>query len=82
MYPKYNSGDLVACRKVPLNRFCQWNKIYVLDTEEGALIKRVKRGMDNSHITLVSDNIAYEPFKLHLEKIYAISIVVGVIRLE
>ena len=82
MYPKYNSGDLVACRKVPLDTFFQWNKVYVLDTEQGALIKRIKKGSDKNHITLVSDNNAYEPFELHLEKIYAISIVVGVCRLE
>ena len=40
MQPKYNSGDLVACRVVPLGTFFQWNKVYVLDTEQGALIKR------------------------------------------
>jgi phage repressor protein C with HTH and peptisase S24 domain len=82
MHPKYNSGDLVACRKVPLDTFFQWNKVYVLDTEQGALIKRIKKGADNKHITLVSDNVSYDPFELCLEKIYSIAIVVGVIRLE
>ena len=82
MQPKYNSGDLVACRVVPLGTFFQWNKVYVLDTEQGALIKRVKRGSDNNHITLVSENEKYEPFELHLSKINALAIVVGVLRLE
>ncbi|MDR2683905.1 MAG: hypothetical protein LBB53_00810 [Prevotellaceae bacterium] len=82
MYPKYNSGDLVACKKVPLDTFFQWNKVYVLDTEQGALIKRIKQGSDKEHISLVSDNKSYEPFELHLKKINAISIVVGVLRLE
>lgn len=83
MYPKYNSGDLVACKRLVLNDiFFQWNKVYVLDTEQGALIKRVKKGKDQSHILLVSDNAAYDPFELSIEKVRAIAIVLGVIRLE
>lgn len=82
MYPKYNSGDLVACKKLVLNDiFFQWNKVYVLDTDQGALIKRIKKGSDN-HIQIVSDNPSYEPYELHLSKIHAIAIVLGVIRLE
>ncbi|GIM56976.1 transcriptional regulator [Capnocytophaga canimorsus] len=83
MIPKYNSGDVVACKKLSLQDiFFQWNKVYVLDTEQGALIKRVCKGSDNEHITLVSDNEKYEPFELHKSQIYAIALVVGVVRLE
>jgi phage repressor protein C with HTH and peptisase S24 domain len=83
MMPKYNSGDVVACKKLPLNDiFFQWNKVYVLDTAQGALVKRVKKGSDDNHILLVSDNEAYEPFELHKSQIYAIALVIGVIRLE
>lgn len=83
MTPKYNSGDVVACKKLSLQDiFFQWNKVYVLDTEQGALIKRVCKGSDNEHITLVSDNEKYEPFELHKSQIYAIALVVGVVRLE
>lgn len=83
MYPKYNSGDIVACKKLVLNDiFFQWNKVYVLDTTQGALIKRIKKGSDKDHILLVSDNLSYDPFEIHLNKIRAISLVIGVIRLE
>ncbi|MFK8283525.1 S24 family peptidase [Capnocytophaga canis] len=83
MIPKYNSGDVVACKKLSLQDiFFQWNKVYVLDTEQGALIKRVCKGSDNEHITLVSDNEKYEPFELHKSQIYAIAVVIGVVRLE
>lgn len=82
MYPKYNSGDLVACKKLVLSDiFFQWNKVYVLDTDQGALIKRIKKGSDG-HLLIVSDNPSYEPYELHLSKIHAIAIVLGVIRLE
>ena len=83
MYPKYNSGDIVACKKLLLNDlFFQWNKVYVLDTEQGALIKRIDIGADEDHVMIVSDNEKYRPFPLHKSKINAISIVMGVIRLE
>lgn len=83
MYPKYSSGDLVACKKIPLTDiFFQWNKVYVLDTVQGPLIKRIHPGPDDDHITLVSDNAAYKPFSLPVTEIYAIAIVVGVIRFD
>jgi phage repressor protein C with HTH and peptisase S24 domain len=83
MIPKYNSGDLVACKKLSLNDlFFQWNKVYVIDTAQGALIKRIKKGPDDDHILVVSDNRQYDTFPLHKSKIYAVALVVGVIRLE
>lgn len=83
MIPKYNSGDIVACKKLPLDSlFFQWNKVYVLDTIQGALIKRVKAGSDANHLLIVSDNERYEPFELHISQIHSVAIVIGVIRLE
>ena len=82
MIPKYNSGDIVACKRMPLDTFFQWNKVYVLDTEQGPLIKRVKKGSSEDTLTIFSDNPSYEPFELPRTKIYHIALVVGVIRLE
>lgn len=83
MYPKYNSGDIVACKRLAMSDlFFQWNKVYVLDTDQGPLIKRVKPGSDKEHVTIVSDNERYEPFELSLDHIYHVALVIGVIRLE
>jgi len=82
MYPKYSSGDIVACRKLPVDTFFQWSKVYVLDTVQGALIKRVKRGKDNNYLLMVSENEKYEPFELPRSEINSVALVVGVIRLE
>lgn len=83
MYPKYNSGDIVACKRLPMDDiFFQWNKVYVLDTDQGPLIKRVKPGSDKEHVLIVSDNEHYEPFELPLDRIYHVALVIGVIRLE
>lgn len=83
MIPKYNSGDVVACKKVPMQDiFFQWNKVYVLDTNQGAIIKRVAKSEQEGCIKIVSENPNYEPFDLHLSQIYSIAIVIGVVRQE
>lgn len=83
MYPKYSSGDIVACQRISMNNlFFQWNKVYVLDTNQGALIKRIKPGHDENHILIVSDNEKYDPFELPYSAIHAVALVIGVIRLE
>lgn len=83
MQPTYYSGDLVACQKIPLDDiFFQWNKTYVLDTNQGAIIKRVLPGKDEDHICIVSDNTKYPPFELEKSYLHAIALVRGIIRLE
>lgn len=83
MIPTFQSGDIVACRKVDMSKlFFQWNKSYVLDTNQGPIIKRVKPGSDNEHVLIVSDNQDYYPFELEYNDIYNIALVVGLIRLE
>jgi len=82
MNPKYNSGDIVACKKLPIDTFFQWNKVYVLDTDQGPLIKRIKKGSTTDKLLIVSDNQLYEPFELSRSNIYHIALVLGVIRLE
>ena len=83
MTPTYISGDIVACQRVPMaGLFFQWNKPYVLDTNQGAIIKRIKPGSDPQHVLIVSDNTDYDPYELSYEDIYAVALVIGIIRLE
>lgn len=82
MFPKYYSGDVVACRKVCTGTFFQWNKVYVIDSEQGVLIKRVKKSTSKDKITLVSENSEYDPFEVSLTDINSLAIVVGLIRIE
>lgn len=83
MMPTYVSGDIVACQRVPMtDLFFQWNKPYVLDTTQGAIIKRVKPGHDKQHVLIVSDNKDYDPYELSYEDIHTVALVIGIIRLE
>lgn len=83
MYPKYSSGDLLACRKVQEVTFIQWGKIYVIDSQQGAMVKRLfPIEGDENNLLCKSDNDKYPPFKLPKSEIRSLSIVVGVIRME
>lgn len=83
MAPTYVSGDIVACQRVPMaGLFFQWNKPYVIDTNQGAIIKRIKPGSDTQHVLIVSDNKDYDPFELPYQDIYAVALVIGIIRIE
>ena len=83
MYPKYSNGDLLGCKKIENILFFQWGKIYVLDTSQGALVKRVYEHENKDFVMLVSDNKdVYPPFAIPKSDIRSLSIVVGVVRLE
>lgn len=83
MYPKYNSGDVVACRIIRESQFIQWNKVHVVATrEQGILVKRLKPAQKKDCILAVSDNKSYDPFEIPLSEIEGLALVVGVIRLE
>lgn len=83
MYPKYSNGDLLGCRIIREMLFFQWGKIYVIDTSQGTLVKRIYQHENEDYVTLVSDNKEhYPPFAIPKTDIRSISIVIGVIRLE
>ena len=83
MYPKYNSGDVVACTILHEHSFIQWNKCHVIATrEQGILCKRLRHSQTEGCIMAVSDNENYPPFDIPVAEITGIALVVGVIRLE
>ena len=83
MSPRYLSGDIVACREVQdTGTFFQWGKTYVLDTDQGVVIKRVRPSEKGNHILCVSDNPEYDPFDVPIAGIYHLAIVRGLIREE
>jgi len=83
MYPKYNSGDVVACTIIRENTYIQWNKTHVIATkDQGLMVKRIKKGNTDLSLLMVSDNPSYDPFEVPKDEITGIAMVVGVIRLE
>lgn len=83
MYPKYNSGDVVACTIIHEDTFIQWNKCHIIATrEQGILCKRLRQSEQQGYITAISDNKEYPPFDIPVSQITGIALVCGVIRLE
>lgn len=84
MYPKYSNGDVLACRKVREILFYQWGKIYVVDSSQGALVKRIFEDSSNlDNVLCVSENREkYPPFSIPKSDIRSLSVVVGVVRME
>lgn len=83
MYPKYSSGDILACKKIHEITFFQWGKIYVIDSAQGAMVKRLFECSTNTdNIICKSDNDKYPSFELPKSEIRSLSIVIGVVRLE
>lgn len=83
MYPKYNSGDVVACTILRERSFIQWNKCHIIaSASQGIMCKRLLPSDKEGYIKAVSDNTNYPPFEVPESDILGIALVVGVIRLE
>ncbi len=83
MVPKYNSGDIIAIKKITDKSIIQWNRPYVLDTDEnGVMVKRINQIQNPDVWSLHSDNAKYPPFNMPLKNVRSIFLVVGVIRSE
>lgn len=82
MYPKYNSGDIIACKMIQDRSFFQWGRVFVIHhKEQGTMVKRLFPA-DGEDVECKSDNANYPPFKISLTEITNIALVKGVIRLE
>lgn len=84
MNPKYQEGDLLACKMIQELLFFQWGKTYVLDTSQGVMVKNVYEDADNKeNILLVSENKdKYPPFAIPRSDIRKIALVVGSVRIR
>ena len=71
------------CRKITDIRFFQWGTVYVLETSQGVLVKRVQESVDHADsILCVSENSSvHHPFLLPRDDIRSLSTIVGLVRL-
>lgn len=76
MEPKFEGGDEIACKKV--QKTIEWGKTYVVDTADGAFLKRLYDEGDS--IRCVSYNKEYHDFLIDKNYIYGIYRVVGLMR--
>jgi len=82
MVPNYKPGDIVACKKIEIGTYIQWNRVYVIDTDQGPIIKRIKPAQSKDILLIISDNVDFSPFDLPVDKIRHLALVLGSIRPE
>ena len=83
MVPLYYSGDLLACHKITDIRFFQWGTIYVLETSQGVLVKRVQEAAEHDDCILcvsINDTV-HKPFLLPCDDIRSLNTIVGLVRM-
>lgn len=78
MAPDIISGDELACRFINEKSFIQWGRIYVLDTTQGVIVKRIfEKGRQ---IIVRSINSNYPDHKIDKPEVLRMALVVGLIR--
>lgn len=83
MMPRIFPGDIIACSVIHNARFIQWNKTYLISSDEqGMIVKRLKKSKEKDSLLAVSDNAEYDPFDIPLSDIKGLARVVGVIHAE
>lgn len=78
MLPTLQNGDIIACEWLHGDVDFKSNKIYVLDTDGGAAVKRVSH--NGSSLLCHSDNPEYPDFTIESIENVRIARVVGVVR--
>lgn len=69
MSPEYPSGSQIIIKKINERAFIEWGKVYVLDTENGAIIKQIRKTDSPDRVECVSLNPAYQPFQVECKYI-------------
>ncbi len=83
MYPRYKTGDLVACTVISENTFIQWNEVHVIATrEQGILLKRLNKSEKEGYLKAISDNKDFPPIDIPESEITGIALVVGGVCVE
>ena len=74
MAPEYPSGSMILIKKINESAFIEWGKVYVLDTENGSVVKKVVPSDKEGFIRCVSINPdpSYAPFDVPLSSVYGI----------
>ncbi|MFQ7266177.1 MAG: helix-turn-helix transcriptional regulator [Paraprevotella clara] len=74
MAPEYPNGSQVHVKKINENAFIEWGRVYVLDTCNGAVIKRIVPSEREGCVKCLSINPdpIYAPFEVNLDDVYGI----------
>lgn len=69
MAPEYNPGDRILIKRIDPNLFIEWGRVYVLDTPNGAVIKKLERSDEPGYVTCISINPEVSPFQVNVNAV-------------
>jgi phage repressor protein C with HTH and peptisase S24 domain len=79
MYPKFNSGEIIGIKEIE-KQFLNYGYAYVVQFNNGEVyLKYIKKGKDDKHWLLVSENTFYEPKEFLISSIKSVFIIKGVL---
>lgn len=69
MSPDIPNGSVILIKRVWEDQFVEWGKVFCLDTQNGAIIKKVYPTEDQEVVECRSVNPAYPPFRVNVKHI-------------
>lgn len=76
MSPEYPNGSQVLVKKINERAFIEWGRVYVLDTVNGPVIKKLMPcKSDHGSVECVSINTEFPPFNVNLSDVYGVYLV-------
>lgn len=64
MSPEYPNGSTILIKRVNERAFIEWGKVYVLDTDNGAIVKQIRKTDDKSVVECISLNPEFQSFTI------------------
>lgn len=69
MMPEYNPGDRILIKRIDPNLFIEWGRVYVLDTPNGAVLKKLEKSDEPGFVTCISINPEVSPFQVNVNAV-------------
>ena len=69
MMPEYNPGDRILIKRIDPNLFIEWGRVYVLDTPNGAVLKKLEKSEEPGFVTCISINPEVSPFQVNVNAV-------------
>lgn len=69
MMPEYNPGDRILIKRIDPNIFIEWGRVYVLDTPNGAVLKKLMKADEPGFVQCVSLNRDVQPFNISMDSV-------------
>lgn len=82
MTPRFFVNDIIGCKKVGVPSFLQWGRVYVIDTKQGAMVRKVFQNDENSYLCKSENSIDFPDVIIEKEQVLSFSIVLASMKFE